>query len=205
MDIAAAFFKAAVDSSSPLTCLGLPLRVYSLWHQTALREANNPAIVRGIPSYNDLIYGVFVCAQTWEQYQESLKDGSLMRSVKKWGKKVAKAVKKGRIDLAVEAVNFRDYVLHGNEEPDINRNVKQSGRPLASSWEARLKICLMRELRLTESEALNRSLRQSNLEMASIAEMEGTAEPFSKEDKALFDIAKSMPDEPVTAGGSSGR
>jgi hypothetical protein len=205
MDIAAAFFKAAADASSPLTCLGLPLRVYSLGHQILLRTCNNPAISGGMPAYDDLIYGVFICAQTWEEFHQSIEAPDNKKAVAKWGKLVAKAVRKGKIDLAAEAVNFRDYVQHGNEEPDLNRNIKEGGRRMASSWEQRLKICMMQKFpQLTESQILNRSLRQCNLEIASIGEMEGTAEPFSKDDKSLFDIAKSMPDEPVPAGGSNG-
>lgn len=194
MDISAAFFKAAADSTSPLTCLGLPLRPYSLWHQIVLREAKNPAIDKGIPTYEDLIHGVFTCCQTMEDYNESAANPKTMRTVKKWGKKIARWVKKGKIDLAREAVNFRDYVIHGNEEPDLNRDIRKQGRSPASSWEARLKICLMREFpQLTESQVLNRSLRQCSLELASIADMEGTAEAFSEEDAALFKLAKSLP------------
>lgn len=197
MDISAAFFKAAADSTSPLTCLGLPLRPYSLWHQICLREARNPALEKGIPQYEDLIHGVFTCCQTKEDYEEAAANPKTMRAVKKWGKKVARAVKKGKIDLSVEAVNFRDYVTHGNEEPDLNRDTTKQVRALASSWEARLKICMMQKFpQLSESQILNRSLRQCNLEIASIGEMEGTVEAFSKEDAALFKLAKSMPADP---------
>lgn len=193
MQIDAAFFSAAY--ASPKHCLGTPLLEFSLGHQIRLKatrnafDAGNPQGATD-PQWEDLLEAVFICSQDWASFPKTIDSRWLNVALRFWGWRCARAVKKGRLNLASEMVKFTDYIKDAGEEPDINRDTSKGGRWAGSPWELRMKLELMKMFPgLTEEQILNRPLRQCNIEIAARDEMEGKVEIFNKDDEQLFKMA----------------
>lgn len=178
-DLAARYARAA--RPEPTRCLGLLLHPYSLGHALTLQASDN-SFLRREPSYEDLIHGVFVCSQSWESYTEKERSPFLGLFLKFWGWKMRKA------NVARDAVIFQRYIEEGNYFPEVNSPAK--GRSMVCPWIARLKVELMKELRLGESDILNRPLALSNIEFCALGETAGTINMFSERDEAFLEFHK---------------
>lgn len=191
MKISAAFFQAAYDAEK--RCLGLPLKPFSLGHQILLRATGNAYGSKLNPEWGDILLGVFICCQSWEDFSIALNSRWLSLSMRLWGFRATRAVKRDKLNLAREMLFFEEYVKDGSEEPEqmIQRNA--GGRSLASPWELRLKLLAMEKFpQMTESQILNRPLRLLYAELVGKMEMEGSAEPLGEQHEALFAAAEEM-------------
>ena len=102
--------------------------------------------------------------------------------LKFWGWRMRKA------DVVRDSILFQNYIEQGNYFPEVNSPTK--GRTLVCPWIARLKVKLMMELGMSESEVLNRPLALSNIEYCAIGESAGTIEMFSERDAAFLEYHK---------------
>ncbi len=183
-ELAARYARAA--RPKPTRCLGLLLNPYSLGHALTL-QAHDNSFLRREPSYEDLIHGVFVCSQSWESYTEKERSPFLGMFLKFWGFRTRKA------NLLREIQIFQDYIIDGNFFPEVNTPSK--GRTMVCPWIARLKVELMIELGLSETEVLNRPLALSNIEYCAIGETNGTISMFSEKDAAFLEFHKKRMEE----------
>ena len=176
MDNAALYYAAALPE--PPKILGLQMRPYSLGHQIILSR-HGCEILNGTVLYSDFIFSVLVCSHTWEDWGKNKDSWLLPFFLKFWGWKNRKA------DLKEESRKFLQYLDDGRFHPDINR--KEGGKELQIPCEARLKVLMMKELGLNESEVLNRPLSLCHWEWCALGEMNGSIELFSNRDEALFE------------------
>ncbi len=178
---AARLLRAAAPQ--PPRCLGLQLRPYSLGHDIILHALDN-AFTQGRRDINDLLIGVFICSQSYRDWERASKSIWLPVFLKVWGWFIRKR------DFRVESEIFEQYLLAGNDCPDVNQNVSAEQRELAMPWQERLKVMLMVKLHLTEQEALDRPLALSNMDWCCLGELDGTINLFNNRDEAFLDFHK---------------
>lgn len=145
MSPAAQYFKAA--RPEPPRIIGLQLRPYSLGHHVAL-HAYDSSFVKGSPDlFSDMILGVFICSQSWADWEAWRQSWKLPVFLKLWGKLA------GKFDVKKEAERFTTYVHEGSFCPEAVTPTK--GRELGAPWEARIQLFLLRELRLKFAGAMD--------------------------------------------------
>src|SRR5881396_4296409 len=134
--------------SAPTVCLGMLLRPYSLGHELWLiRETN--ATLRG--SIDGLSTAVLICSQSWDQLAERRRFDPFL-DFRFWLWK--RAIK--RMDSAKELKTFLAYRGEGLLEfpiSELARADRGTSRLPGCPFILRLQQWLMREFRLTESEA----------------------------------------------------
>lgn len=107
----------------PPVVLGRQLQPFSSFHALALDAVDSPFWHGGIPSVDDLILAVHICALTWETRSAVFGD---FRRLMKWGRRQRKA------DRAAELEAFRRYLNESNVYParwktGESSNIKASG------------------------------------------------------------------------------
>lgn len=186
MDIREQFLLA--QSPEPVRCLGLTLKPYSLGHSLLLQRHGNGFLV-GDGDYGDLISGVLICSQSWEEFQSAWLQINKYPKLSFWGMFLRVwGFLARRYDVIAEAEKFKQYVKAGSYWPDVNPPT--AGKKMVCPWENRLKLSLMKEMKLTESEVLNRPLAQSHIDFCTIGEMNGVLEMFSEENEAFLNFHK---------------
>jgi len=180
MSTAADFLKAARPELPRI--IGLQMRPYCLAHHIALCAFNSSFVV-GIPRFDDLIVGVFICSQTWEEWEAWRNSWKLPVFLKLWGKF------SGKFDVKRSAAVFMRYIEDGSSRPEVA--VPSGGTTLAAPWECRLKLFLIRELRLTVSEAMNYPLALAWYEYCAAAETKGEITLITEADDAALNFSGS--------------
>lgn len=183
MEEISAHYYAAEASETP-RCIGLKLRPYSLGHRLTLLAAGNSFVIGEEWSFQDLILGVLVCSQTRAEWEKTKGNPFLGLFLKFWGWKA------GKFNIAEEGKKFARYILDGSYHPEVNLPAS-GGKELVSPWEVRLKMFLMRELHLTEAQAMDRPLSLAWLEFCAHGEVNGSIELFSEADRQSVDFIKS--------------
>ncbi len=159
------FYLAAVPE--PRTILGLRLRPLSLGHLLLLHRVKSAFVTadEGEPAYHDLALSVLICSQTWEQNIATFDDQDLPEFMRRWHDQLTGAdsfwVKIGfrkfrPIDLQSKCLEFADYLKEGSKIPDYDFNPGDF-RELAVPSIELIKVTLMRDLHISESEILDRS------------------------------------------------
>lgn len=163
-------------------CVGLQLGAYSVGHHILLRGYDS-GFLRGKPTYQDLILGVFICSQTWRGWQEWKSSWKFPVALKLWGW-VA-----GRFDIPKQAELFAAYIANGEECPEIN--VPDDARTLVGAWESRLVRFLTNQMKLSHEAAMDYPLALAWHDYCAWAEEEGRIKLLSEADKATIAYAKS--------------
>ncbi len=201
MDVDAAFLRATLPAR--IKCLGVEMRPLCLGHYVHLRALENAFVCGQPPIIADLILGVFVCSQSFEDGQRAMRSPWLKWLFRFWGWRVRKmniaeqirALRTERDSFAEKMKAFGDVTSLDDvktAEYDTIVQGKSGRRELGAPWEARLKVILMKELHLSESEVMNRPLVMSVFDYDVLSELEGGTEFFSKRDAALFSVVNSL-------------
>lgn len=145
------------------TVLGQTLLPFSLWHMELLMRFDNGFVTPDVDiTLGDLIFGVFFCCQNYEQGQAALQDPQLQEKLAQWGESLGEElvkVKKGRavFDVEDKALLFAEYLKEGSGRPELvpfdGEECRVPGAPLIQL----LKIFLIKEMRLSISQAMNYS------------------------------------------------
>lgn len=152
----AAFLEAAVPE--PFQIFGLPMRPFSLGHWLLLSRFDN-GFISGQPSVEDTIFGALICSMTYEDGLQFLNAPDRDEQIAAWSEKLKAQLHEECLDLDLpgKASLFKDYFDAGMVIP--NYTASDTGTSsVGSPWPQVLKLTLMSELGMTESEVLNRPL-----------------------------------------------
>lgn len=181
MSTAESYFKAACQD--PPKCIGLQLRPYSLGHHVSLHAANSSFLNGSGALFTDLILGVFICSQSWAEWQAWRQSWKLPVFLRVWGWMYRK------FDVKAEGERFAGYLRDGETIPELS--VPGSGKTLVSPWENRIKLFLVRELRLSAAEAMDYPLALAWQEYCAHGEREGFLTLLSDAEKESLDFVHS--------------
>lgn len=143
----AGFLESIVPKQ--ITLLGQKLLPYSLGHNILLNFFQNAFLTAGKIGLEDLLEGIFICCQTWEENQASMGGGKVPELMKNWGEQI------GCFDFKEKAQIFNEYLFLGNGLPEVLPPEGEEARAMGSPFDLRLLIFLIKELRLTHGAALN--------------------------------------------------
>jgi hypothetical protein len=166
-------------------CVGLPLQPYALGHRVLLHAIGSGFVVGDrVPTFDDLISSVWICAHTWEE------NISLLRSpirnwlhIKTWG------LFKRRFDIVAEMATFARYIRESDTFPEVD--APKDPVKLESAWTARLEVFL-RSRGFTESEAMNMPIAKGGALYAADNEEQGRIKLMPEQTKTLIEMAKEM-------------
>lgn len=97
----------------PMIILGLEMKPFSLGHLLILSRYKNGFVTEDTPiTFNDLIFGVYVCAHTYEKAIASFTEPETGRKIERWGKKI------GKFSFEEKANLFAEYLRCGMRQPD---------------------------------------------------------------------------------------
>jgi hypothetical protein len=115
-------------------------------------------------SCSDLFLACLICSRTYEEGLEFFNNIDV-KWLKQWDKKLSKWFRKGKLDAIEEFQKFDTYRKTALYVPWYFPMSKESGTASSGAhWSMKLKQFLIRELRYTESEALNMPLAQAIVE-----------------------------------------
>lgn len=188
------------------TVLGLHLRPLSLGKILIFQRLGLPYFndAKTEVDFYDFITAVFICALTYEEFQnlvnehpykltswENIKSlgkahrlSPLAYQVHKWSKEISKAIKVSKdFNLFVEIEKFNKYLSCINNEPDIiasdsNGNKNNSGAP----WTLGLITVLTGNLGYTFNEVVEMPIAKAIWEFYKYAESQGNVEFFDMEE-----------------------
>lgn len=135
--------------------LGYELKPFCLGHRMLLASIGSPFVVgteAGLKP-SDILAAIQICGRSWE-------DGLLLCSdtqesdvaVRHMLRRVSKA------DFQTAADLFAQYIQEGSDCPGYQTPGAQGGVGRWTPWEQTMRVTLMRDLHLTESEVMNRPL-----------------------------------------------
>lgn len=156
----AAYLHAAIPE--PVQILGLPLRPFSLGHWLLLSRFDNSFLTGRATGVDDIILAILVCSMSFEEGLKFLSAPDREEQITSWSKKLKhKFRQEGQtLDFAEKAELFKAYFDAGMVIP--NYSATESGTAsVGSPWPQVLKLTLMSELGMTETDVLNRPLRLS--------------------------------------------
>lgn len=178
--------------AEPVWCLGMRLRPYCLGHHLILRrfglifESDTGEASLATAEIRDLLFGVFVCSQSYEESERDLTRWWLPIFLRLWRWRIR------NMDRNREQIKFGRYIEAGCWQPDENTPKDRKLKWMGSPWEVRLKCTLMQELGYTETQVMNRPLALCRLDAATLSEMDGRTEMFNCADEALFAKVKEL-------------
>lgn len=141
------FYQAAIPD--PFTILGLRLRPYCLGHIILLHRVQSAFVVGPPVQQEDLVTSVFFCSQTYEEGVRALDNPKLPKFMRRWERKI------GRFDFETKCKEFANYIQAHSKAPLFTveeGKSKASACPIVQS----VKVALLSQTNLTESEILNR-------------------------------------------------
>jgi len=157
------FYSVAIPEQRQI--LGLKLRPLSLGHVIILHRIESAFVCEGIPDYQELAIAALICSLSYEDGLQALADADTPRVLKLLGERITGVnewrvrlgLRKPRvIDLEANIKAFTDYIQEGSRIPHYSYtpgDFKQMDCPSVQI----IKVALMRDLKFTESEILNRS------------------------------------------------
>ncbi|HWN09770.1 MAG TPA: hypothetical protein VNO50_10965 [Pyrinomonadaceae bacterium] len=185
------YLSAALPET--VTLLGQRLMPFSLGHYKRLLRWKNWFVLPiedradAPPQLHDLIMGVWICCQSWEECTEGLFDRNLHSKLKKWGENV------GKFDFAGKCNRFTQYIADGSKWPEVH-NPAHSGRSSGSPFVHRVQMILQGKLGHSLSEALNKPWGEAIWDYFGFWEMEGAVQLFSQDDVENRKMASAMDD-----------
>ena len=183
------WYTAAVPNPPP-RCLKLRLLPYTLGHEILIeRLAGSPD--QAADPNDRLILAVLICSQSYESALGILRSPFLVMFLRLW------RLVLGTPDWPTQTRIFNDYRAAGSWMPEANRSIGRE--PFVSPGAIRLMACLMRDLHLTSSQALNMPLALANALYSAMGEMQGTISLFSKTDAAMLEKARQMDEASASA------
>ena len=157
------FYSVAIPEQRQL--LGLPLRPLSLGHLILLHRVQSAFVCEGVPDYQELAIAALICSLTYEDGIAAIKDPSTPKLLKRLGERITGirdwrvrfGLRKARvIDLPANVAAFSSYLKDHSSIPHYYYtpgDFKTVDCPQVQI----VKVTLMRDLHLSDTEILNRS------------------------------------------------
>lgn len=175
------FDKGLLDALMPerWQVFRLELRPFCLGHQTTLFRINSPFVLGDSSNVtlNQLFLSVAICSMTWEQGIEFLNDAA---NVELQLRKVADQCKATELEEKIGF--FIKYLEDGQKIPDYQCE-ESSGVSVWTPWQQRMRVRLMKDLRLSESEVMNRPLARNWWDYLTLEELDGNLRICTEEEK----------------------
>ena len=167
--------------------LGQQLHPLSIGHWILLERFECSYIAGGSATIPDLMLGVLICCNKYDEFISLARNESIMELTKKWTKRI------GNFDFAEKSKNFSDYIDDSIKNiPKYWVEEKKSGasRKSGAPYIQTLRAFLLSKTSLTETEIMNRPFALSVWDMITVLEQEGTLRIHTKEDEDLENEAK---------------
>lgn len=168
----AALARAALPA--PTVIQRTPLRPYSLGHELLLIREGNAFLCGGPPTRKDVIQGVWICANTWDENRRV--QNEFLAPLKAWI--IARRFKRCNLGLCLKA--FQEYLESSSLEFALSDIPRPSSAPSSSATRIpgspfilRLHHFLMTHLRKSESEAWDYPVGLAKMRWACHWEQEG--------------------------------
>lgn len=160
----------------------LPLSIGHLIHLETMGVMERFSDLRTIGGA--VVEAIAVCSQSFEDVIYKVNSGTWEADVEEVGKHIFD----GDAEEAIRA--FQEYMDDSQDLPSYFQSRKTNGAQSGSHWAMSIKLSLQSELRLTESEILNRPLTQCIAEHYAIAERNGVLQLLSQEQADMSKRAK---------------
>lgn len=176
----AAFQQAAFPK--PFKVLGKKLHPYTLGHDILLGafESGFCRDVRTKPTFDDLLISVWICSHdTHEKATRSFLRPFAKFRIWLWGKLC------GKFDIGEAFVSFGEYIAEHTTEPEywIEKHSDSGGAPSGNPYSQFLKVVMMRDLGMTEQQALDTSYSAAEMGFLTTLESAGKIRMFSDSDR----------------------
>jgi hypothetical protein len=151
--------------------IGAELKPLSLGHLVALDFFGNGFVSGEVPTYPDLISGVFICSNSWAENRRYLRQQWRAKAILwAWGKLAR------RFSIPQAVKEFASYIESGNAFPEIKpaKGAKRAHSP----WTARV-YHFLRSSGFSEAEAMNMPMVAVNVMYCAAAESEERMELLS--------------------------
>lgn len=181
------FYLAAIPE--PTTLLGVRLRPLSLGHIILLNRVESAYVCGGDPSFSDLALSVLICASTYREGLGHLCNPQLSSELKRWAKRLTHQdkflVRLGfrkpvPIDFKEKSGEFIDYLAAGSKIPNYHFNPSDFTEISCPSAQL-VKVGLMREMKFSEDEILDRSWALCLWDFVTLKAINGNVKMYNQE------------------------
>ena len=180
-------FLACVFAAPP-TVLGRPLRPFCPGHAVLLAALKSPFVEGGPVDTADFLVAVWICSMPFEEGRAKLmRPEGVSKEAEDWGRGI------GGFDYAKELSTFRAYLVEHTRAPA--RWQREDAKKAKAPWPLVITTVLMRDFKLSESEAWNKPLQEALWQFASIAEQNGDDSLVSEEERERARMAREQPAE----------
>lgn len=163
--------------------LGVELRPFSLGHRVLLLHLGNPFVGEATEvKPADIVSAVQICARTWE-------DGLLLCSDTRESDIAVRChLRKLRnVDWQKAADTLAEYIEEGSSAPGYSQPSGGGGVGRWTPWEQIMRVSLIRDLRLSESEVMNRHLALSWWDFLTLREDSGQLSILTSDEQSFAD------------------
>lgn len=171
-------FASAVVPSTPVRCIGVPLKPFSLGHLLLLKKMESSFVSGGGTTYPDFIAAAFVCVHSWD---ENLR--MIQRPFRRWLFCKVWSFLAGRFNVPIQAQVLAHHINSAREMPESKPGKPGATRYLFSEWETRI-YKLLRSIGLSNVEAMDAPLAMANAIL--VAQLE-------EDEKAEFKVLRDDP------------
>jgi len=179
----AAYLRAVVPE--PFRVLGLKLEPFSIGHYLLLHRFD-VAFVTGVePNIGDLFLGVWICAHSWEENNALLDSSRFWEDMATWrgqvyGRGLLGWVRPRKVDLGEKTKLFLDYVEQGLRWPKFFYEDQQASATAGAPFVQTVKVVLMKEVGLSESDVLNRPMALCLWDYITLGELNGKVQIYNE-------------------------
>jgi hypothetical protein len=164
--------------AEPFRILGLDLRPFSLGHFFHMRRhgvafaADEPTA----PAIGDLVLAVLICSQTFDGFEQLLRDGKIERFVLRWGRKIK------QYDFIEKVKIFQRYQSAGCEAPPYWEKDSENKSVTGTHWSQALKCCAVTNLGYGAGEVMDAPLARVLSDYYRWLEAEGHIQVMTREE-----------------------
>jgi len=157
------FYAVAIPEQRQI--LGLPLKPLSLGHLILLHRLKSSFVCEGKPGYEDLAIGALICSLSYEDGLQAINDPETPKFLKLLAEKitgirdwtVSLGFRRPRaIDIHANVEAFSNYIREGSSIPYYSYTPGDFKDIECPSVQI-VKVTLMRDMKFSETEILNRS------------------------------------------------
>jgi hypothetical protein len=181
------FFQAAIPE--PVTLLGQQLHPFSIGHWILLERFDCSYITGGAATIPDLMLGVLICCNRYEEFISLARNESIFQLTKKWTKRI------GNFDFPEKSKSFSGYIDDSIKNlPKYWVEEKKSGTPrkAGAPYIQTLRAFLLSKTSLSNADIMNQPFALSVWDMTTVLELEGALRINSKADDEAEEQAKAF-------------
>ena len=168
----------------PFTVLGQKLKPLTLGHCFWLERLD----CKEVSTLPDLICAVLVCSSDWEKFDRSISGRFFPVKMRLWQWRLSWRWRKDKAGPLKAIKVFNDYVAEACTPPDVFQSDKAGGS-IGTPWFYHLKTVLQSKLGYSRKDALSLTMREAIYDYYSQAEINGTIELVSEQDREMQRIA----------------